>query len=95
MLPSVQNPRHVYLSAAVQVDTTNILFICGGAFINLDHQVAERLGAASIGFGNPVRCAMLALCFADPSLHETRVRLSWHELLCAIAGQWVGVSVLA
>ena len=40
-----------------QVDTTNILFICGGAFINLDQQIADRTGAASIGFGNPVRWA--------------------------------------
>ena len=40
---------------AVQVDTSNILFICGGAFIDLDRQVAERTASASIGFGNPVR----------------------------------------
>eukprot|EP00887_Chlorella_sp_A99_P003992 scaffold11.g3992.t1 len=39
----------------IQLDTTNILFICGGAFIGLDRQVSERLSGASIGFGNPVR----------------------------------------
>ena len=39
----------------VQVDTTNILFICGGAFIDLDRQVAERTAQSSMGFGNPVR----------------------------------------
>jgi ATP-dependent Clp protease ATP-binding subunit ClpX len=41
-----------------QVDTTNILFICGGAFIDLDRQVAERTATSSIGFGNPVRCGL-------------------------------------
>lgn len=39
----------------IQMDTTNILFICGGAFIGLDRQVQERLSTASIGFGAPVR----------------------------------------
>jgi len=39
----------------VQFDTTNVLFICGGAFIDLDRQVAERTATSSIGFGNPVR----------------------------------------
>ena len=44
-------------SGWVQVDTTNILFICGGAFVGLDEQVANRTIASSMGFGNPVRCA--------------------------------------
>ena len=39
----------------LQVDTKDILFICGGAFIDLDRQVAERTATSSIGFGNPVR----------------------------------------
>ena len=35
----------------VQVDTTNILFICGGAFVGLDRIVKKRLGKSGIGFG--------------------------------------------
>ncbi len=35
----------------VQIDTTNILFICGGAFVGLDSVVSKRQGAKSIGFG--------------------------------------------
>src|SRR3954463_2417837 len=35
-----------------QVDTTNILFICGGAFVGLDKVVEERVGRRSIGFGS-------------------------------------------
>ena len=37
----------------IQVDTTNILFICGGAFVGLDKIVAERRGKNVIGFGAP------------------------------------------
>jgi ATP-dependent Clp protease ATP-binding subunit ClpX len=33
-----------------QVDTTNILFICGGAFVGLDKQIARRLGKKTLGF---------------------------------------------
>ena len=34
-----------------QIDTTNILFICGGAFDGLEQIVENRLGTGSIGFG--------------------------------------------
>jgi ATP-dependent Clp protease ATP-binding subunit ClpX len=36
----------------IQIDTTNILFICGGAFEGLDKIVDERVGHRSIGFGS-------------------------------------------
>lgn len=35
----------------VQVDTTNILFICGGAFVGLDNIIEQRIGKKSLGFG--------------------------------------------
>lgn len=38
----------------IQVDTTNILFICGGAFVNLDKIIEKRLGQQTIGFGAKV-----------------------------------------
>ena len=34
----------------ITIDTTNILFICGGAFAGLDNVIAERIGRKSIGF---------------------------------------------
>lgn len=46
-----KNPRGDF----VQVETKDILFFCGGAFVDLDRQVAERTAEASLGFGNPVR----------------------------------------
>jgi len=38
----------------VKIDTTNILFICGGAFVGLDSVVKKRQGTKSIGFGAKV-----------------------------------------
>src|SRR5213592_952210 len=35
------------------VDTTNILFICGGAFVGLEKTVGRRLGKKSLGFRSP------------------------------------------
>lgn len=35
----------------IQMDTSNILFICGGTFVGLDDIIAKRLGKRSIGFG--------------------------------------------
>ncbi|GIX16580.1 MAG: ATP-dependent Clp protease ATP-binding subunit ClpX [Rhodothalassiaceae bacterium] len=42
-----KHPQQEFL----QVDTTNILFICGGAFAGLDKIIANRLEGRSIGFG--------------------------------------------
>ena len=38
----------------LQIDTTNILFICGGAFDGLEKIVEQRIGAGSIGFNAEV-----------------------------------------
>lgn len=35
----------------LQVDTTNILFICGGAFVGLEQVIERRIGEKTIGFG--------------------------------------------
>ena len=42
-----KHPQQEFL----QVDTTNILFICGGAFSGLDKVIAKRNSTAAIGFG--------------------------------------------
>ncbi|KAD4179653.1 hypothetical protein E3N88_28244 [Mikania micrantha] len=42
----------------IQVDTKDILFICGGAFIDLEKTISERRKDSSIGFGAPVRANM-------------------------------------
>ena len=38
----------------LQVDTTNILFVCGGAFVGLSEIVRNRLGKKSLGFGQKI-----------------------------------------
>mmetsp|Transcript_23843 Transcript_23843/g.33462 ORF Transcript_23843/g.33462 Transcript_23843/m.33462 type:complete len:725 (-) Transcript_23843:419-2593(-) len=45
--PGRKNPRGDFL----QIDTTNILFICGGAFAGLERIINKRMDTASIGFG--------------------------------------------
>jgi ATP-dependent Clp protease ATP-binding subunit ClpX len=39
----------------IQIDTTNILFVCGGAFAGLDKIIESRIGMAGIGFRAEVR----------------------------------------
>jgi len=46
-----KHPQQEFL----QVDTTNILFICGGAFAGLDKIISQRGKGSSIGFGAQVR----------------------------------------
>jgi ATP-dependent Clp protease ATP-binding subunit ClpX len=46
-----KHPQQEFL----QVDTSNILFICGGAFVGLDQIVQRRLGQSRLGFGADVK----------------------------------------
>ena len=39
----------------IKVDTTNILFICGGAFVGLDGLIKSRIGVKSLGFGAEIK----------------------------------------
>ena len=39
----------------IQIDTTNILFVCGGAFAGLDSVIERRIGRSGVGFGADVR----------------------------------------
>ena len=39
----------------LQIDTTNILFICGGAFVGLDDIIHKRLSSASLGFNANIK----------------------------------------
>jgi len=45
-----KHPQQKYIN----IDTTNILFICGGAFVGLDKVVSKRYGSKSMGFGAKV-----------------------------------------
>jgi len=41
----------------LQIDTKNILFICGGAFAGLDEIIENRIGSSGVGFGADIRKA--------------------------------------
>jgi ATP-dependent Clp protease ATP-binding subunit ClpX len=43
-----KHPQQEY----IQLNTTNILFICGGAFVGLDKIIEQRIGKRNIGFGS-------------------------------------------
>ena len=66
-----KHPQQEFL----QVDTTNILFICGGAFAGLDKLINSRGKGSSIGFGARVKD------FKDPPLSETMKMLEPEDLI--------------
>ncbi|MEQ1748790.1 MAG: ATP-dependent Clp protease ATP-binding subunit ClpX [Prosthecobacter sp.] len=49
-----KHPQQEY----IQVNTENILFICGGAFVGLDQIIKRRKGGQTLGFNNPAREAV-------------------------------------
>ena len=51
----------------IKIDTTNILFILGGAFVGLEKIVADRVGKKGVGFGADL---------ADAAKHDTGVLLA-------------------
>ncbi len=46
-----KHPQQEY----IQIDTTNILFICGGAFVGLEDVIRRRLSQTTMGFGSDVK----------------------------------------
>jgi len=66
-----KHPQQEFL----QVDTTNILFICGGAFAGLDKVIAKRGSDTSIGFGAKVKH------FQDQSTGELMKNLEPEDLI--------------
>ncbi|QJA05961.1 ATP-dependent Clp protease ATP-binding subunit ClpX [Thermosulfurimonas marina] len=46
-----KHPQQEY----IRMDTTNILFICGGAFVGLEDIIRQRLGKSGLGFGAEIK----------------------------------------
>jgi ATP-dependent Clp protease ATP-binding subunit ClpX len=59
----------------IQVDTKNILFICGGAFVGLDTIIDQRVGQKSMGFGADIQSKI------DRKLSDTLASLQPGDLL--------------
>ncbi|MGK7871775.1 MAG: ATP-dependent protease ATP-binding subunit ClpX [Xenococcaceae cyanobacterium] len=51
-VPPQGGRKHPYQDC-IQIDTSNIMFICGGAFVGLDKVVEQRIGKKSMGFLRP------------------------------------------
>ncbi len=66
-----KHPQQEFL----QVDTTNILFICGGAFAGLDKLIDQRGKGSSIGFGAKVKS------YKEKPLSETMKMLEPEDLI--------------
>src|SRR4051812_28847096 len=59
----------------IQVDTSNILFICGGTFVGLDEHISRRIGRKTIGFG------AVASGLTDRSLGELLNQVTADDLI--------------
>jgi len=53
-IPPQGGRKHPY-QEFIPIDTTDILFICGGAFVGLDKIIAQRLGKSVVGFKSEAR----------------------------------------
>ena len=65
-----KHPQQEFL----QVDTTNILFICGGAFAGLDKIIAQRGKGSAMGFG--------AMCADQEDRSVGEILPNWSRKIC-------------
>jgi len=66
-----KHPQQEFL----KVDTTNILFVCGGAFSGLETVISQRRGAKTMGFGAEIKVA------SEEELGETLAKVEPVDLL--------------
>ncbi|MCK5689248.1 ATP-dependent Clp protease ATP-binding subunit ClpX [Myxococcota bacterium] len=66
-----KHPQQEFL----QIDTTNILFICGGAFSGLEQVIESRMGQKGLGFGAPIKSK------EDKSIGEILTQVRGQDLL--------------
>jgi len=59
----------------IEVDTSKILFICGGTFIGLDKIIQQRVGNQGMGFGSEIRAKH------EKKIHETLSQVSPKDLI--------------
>jgi len=65
------------------VDTTNILFICGGAFVGLEKIIARRVGKKSMGFLAPEQASATSTCSSGYSPSTSSSSASFPSLSAA------------
>jgi len=78
----------------IQIDTSNILFICGGTFVGLEDIIARRLGKKTIGFGQDAS-QRVDLGLGDLLRHVTADDIVEFGLIPEMVGRLPVVSSLA
>ena len=78
----------------IQVDTSNILFICGGTFSGVDEIIRKRLGRRSIGFTQPINGADRDLDLSETLPHVTPDDLIEYGIIPELIGRLPVVSAL-
>ncbi len=86
-----KHPQQEY----IQVNTENILFICGGAFIGLDKIVQRRVGGNALGFGAGERVVMTADKARALEQHVEPVDLMQFGMIPEFVGRLPVTSVLS
>ena len=74
----------------IQIDTTNVLFICGGAFAGLDKIIEQRIGHKGVGFHAtvPSRIFSSACCTPSPDTSRVMLGLSLLRLILSISSTY-------
>src|SRR5205807_9472983 len=82
------HPHQEFLS----IDTTNVLFICGGAFANLDKVIERRIGHQGVGFGAAIQSKeqrdlgeMFEHCLPEDLIDRKSTRLNSSHLVISYA----------
>jgi ATP-dependent Clp protease ATP-binding subunit ClpX len=78
----------------IQIDTSNILFICGGTFVGIEDIIARRLGKKTIGFGQEAS-QRVDLSLGDLLRHVTADDIVEFGLIPEMVGRLPVVSSLA
>lgn len=71
----------------IQIDTTNILFICSGSFVGLDDIIRKRLGQKAIGFGAEEAKTAKRLEDKDILLHVTQDDVLHYGMIPELIGR--------
>jgi ATP-dependent Clp protease ATP-binding subunit ClpX len=73
-IPPTGGRKHPY-QEYIKIDTTDILFICGGAFNGLDSIISQRIGKSSVGFHSQIKARK------DQSMEELFSQLIPQDLI--------------
>ncbi len=94
-VPPQGGRKHPY-QEFIQIDTTNILFICGGAFVGIEKTIANRLGRKVVGFktGENGNSEMISASSEDILHHIMSEDLTKYGLIPELVGRIPVIAIL-